>query len=172
VIHIAAHAIANAQMPSKSLLFLAPSGNHRGTIDAKELLIHLHLDRTRLVVLATCSSAGGLPVGSEGVAPLVRPLLAAAVPAVIGTLWDVNDATAKRLLVSFHRRYLEGNDAAVALQRAQLELLGSNKDFEWAAYQVIGHASSPNQAHKGNGEINHGIHSQNTVQRPRSIHPQ
>ena len=85
VVHLAGHAIVNAERPSHSLLLLAPSPNRSGALDAQELLTRLKLDRTRLVILSACSSAGGLPVGAEGVAPLVRPLLAAGVPAVIGS---------------------------------------------------------------------------------------
>jgi CHAT domain-containing protein len=148
IVHVAGHAIANAQAPYRSLLLLAPSAQHSGALEAGELLTRLKLKETRLVVLSTCSSAGGLPVGPEGVAPLVRPLIAAGVPAVIGSLWDVQDATADELLVSFHRHYRQGSDAAVALQSAQLDLLrnknpGLRSVLAWAPFQVIGHASSP-----------------------------
>lgn len=148
ILHLAAHGVVNAQAPSRSLLLLAPSSTQDGVLDAEELLTQLKLDQTKLVVLSTCSSAGGLPVGPEGVAPLVRPLIAAGVPAVIGSLWDVQDATAEELLVSFHRHYRQGSDAAVAMQTAQLELLrnknpGLRSVFAWAPFQVIGHASSP-----------------------------
>lgn len=151
VIHIAAHTIVNAQAPSRSFILLAPSANELGPLDAQALLTRLSpLDHTRLVVLSTCSSAGGLPVGAEGVAPLVRPLIGAGVPAVVGTLWNVEDATAEELLVSFHRHYRQGSDAAVALQSAQIDLLrnknnnpGLRSVLAWAPFQVIGHGSSP-----------------------------
>jgi CHAT domain-containing protein len=150
VIHVAAHSIVNAQAPSRSYILLAPAPGEPGPLEAQALLTRLPLDHTRLVVLSTCSSAGGLPVGAEGVAPFVRPLIGAGVPAVIGTLWNVEDATAEDLLVSFHCHYREGNDAAVALQLAQVGLLtktnnntGPRPVFAWAPFQVIGHASSP-----------------------------
>ena len=68
--------------------------------------------------------------------------------AVIGSLWDVQDATAEELLVSFHRHYRQGSDAAIAMQSAQLDLLrnknpGLRSVFAWAPFQVIGHTSSP-----------------------------
>jgi CHAT domain-containing protein len=150
IIHVAAHSIVNAQAPSRSYILLAPAPNEPGPLDAQALLTRLSLDHTRLVVLSTCSSAGGLPIGAEGVAPFVRPLIGAGVPAVIGTLWNVEDATAEDLLVSFHRHYREGKDAAVALQLAQIGLLtktnnkpGLRPVFAWAPFQVIGHSSSP-----------------------------
>ncbi|HEX3579238.1 MAG TPA: CHAT domain-containing protein [Thermoanaerobaculia bacterium] len=150
IIHVAAHSIVNAQAPSRSYILLAPAPNEPGPLEAQALVTRLSLDHTRLVVLSTCSSAGGLPIGAEGVAPFVRPLIGAGVPAVVGTLWNVEDATAEDLLVSFHRHYREGHDAAVALQRAQIGLLtktnnnpGLRPVFAWAPFQVIGHASSP-----------------------------
>jgi len=140
----------NAQSPSRSYILLAPAANEPGPLEAQALVTRLSLDHTRLVVLSTCSSAGGLPIGAEGVAPFVRPLIGAGVPAVVGTLWNVEDATAEELLVSFHRHYREGHDAAVALQLAQIGLLTKRDDnpglrpvLAWAPFQVIGHGSSP-----------------------------
>jgi CHAT domain-containing protein len=147
IIHVAAHGLVNSRAPSHSALLLAPSANDSGALDAAELLNKLTLDRTRLIVLASCSSAGGLPVGPEGVTPLVRPLIAAGAPAVIGTLWPVSDATTVPLLVSFHREYRNGAGAAEALRKAQVEMLTAEPKWPamtWAAFQVIGHASSPN----------------------------
>ena len=120
IIHFAGHSIVNEREPWNSMLLFA--GNN-GAITAAELLKQLNLEQTRLFVLSACSSAGGHPVGPEGVSPLVRPLITAGVPAVMGTLWDVEDATAEPLSVSFHRHYEQGSDAAMALQAAQRELL-------------------------------------------------
>ena len=148
IVHVAAHGVVNEQSPSHSSLRFAATENDSGALDAAHLLSTLKPGYTRLVVLAACNSAGGTPVGAEGVSPLVRPLIVNGVPAVIGTLWDVNDATAMPLLVSFHQHYRKGDDAAVALQKAQIELLrkdnsGLQSVLAWAPFQVIGHGSSP-----------------------------
>jgi CHAT domain-containing protein len=142
VIHIAAHGVVNGDAPSQSFLLF------NGVLTAEALRSALHTDKTRLVVLGSCSSAGGLPVGTEGIAPLVRPIVGAGVPGVIGALWDIDDATAVSLLVSFHRHYREGKDAAEALRDAQLDMLRSGNPALrsgrfWAAFQAIGYASSP-----------------------------
>jgi CHAT domain-containing protein len=155
VVHVAAHSIVDAELPIHSALLLAPSAHDGGLLTTQQLLTRLKLNRTRLVLLSSCSSAGGVPVGPEGVGPLVRPLIAAGVPAVIGSLWDVEDATAEALLVSFHQYYRQGSDAALALQRAQLQLLRNNQSGDtpalaWASFQVIGHASSPFAATRHN----------------------
>jgi CHAT domain-containing protein len=148
IVQFAGHAVVNSVTPSASYLLMARSDGHSGVLTAGELLDGLTLDRTRLVVLSACSSAGGRGVGAAGVAPLVRPILTAGVPAVIGSLWNVNDATTRELLVSFHQHFRQRKDAAVALRGAQLALLGNrNRSLQaglaWAPFQVIGHASSP-----------------------------
>ncbi|HEY6141041.1 MAG TPA: CHAT domain-containing protein [Thermoanaerobaculia bacterium] len=148
VVHLAGHAVANPEAPHRSLLLLAPSIDHPGTVSAEELLTRPQLRRTRLFVLSACSSAGGLPVGPEGLGPLVRPLIATGVPGVVGTLWNVSDSLFEELLVDFHRHYRDGDDAAAALQRAQLDQLdkksrGLRSVLAWAPFQVIGYASSP-----------------------------
>ena len=142
IIHIAAHGVVNAGAPSQSYLLF------HGLLNASMLMRQLHTDKTRLVVLGACSSAGGLPVGAEGIAPLVRPIVGAGVPGVVGALWNIGDATAKDLLVSFHHDYRRGSDAAKALRNAQLNMLRSGKPGQaparfWAPFQVIGYASSP-----------------------------
>jgi CHAT domain-containing protein len=149
IIHIAAHSVFDIEAPFRSFIRLAPSATDSGELYAHDLLTGFHGNQTRLVVLSSCSSAGGGPVGPEGVAPLVRPLIAEGVPAVIGSLWDVKDATAKTLLVSFHQHYRNGSDAAMALRNAQIAMLTKDKDagvtsaVTWGAFQVIGHGSSP-----------------------------
>jgi CHAT domain-containing protein len=153
VIHIAAHGIANPDIPSRSFILLARSGNDSGAVDAERLLTQMHLHDARLVVLATCSSAGGTPVGPEGLAPLVRPLIVSGAPGVIGTLWNVKDnADTTELLVRFHRHYRDGANADDALRLAQLEMLEGpelerSSAVAWAPFQAIGHASSPFQQH-------------------------
>ncbi|HEX2833108.1 MAG TPA: CHAT domain-containing protein [Thermoanaerobaculia bacterium] len=147
IVHFGGHGIANETQPGASMLLLAPSGNDSGRLTAERLITEvLTLEQTRLVVLAACSTAGGQPVGPEGVAALVRPFLAANVPAVVGSLWDVEDATTNQLLVSFHCHYRNGSDVAVALREAQLAMIRDNKSsFDWAPFQVIGYAASPHK---------------------------
>lgn len=142
VIHIAAHGVVNGDAPSRSYLLF------KGVLTAEELMKALHAEKTRLVILGSCSSAGGLPVGQEGIAPLVRPIVGGGVPGVVGALWSIDDATAAKLLVSFHQTYRRGSDAATALREAQLAMLRSNdpifrSPLTWAPFEVIGYASSP-----------------------------
>ncbi|MCU1350531.1 MAG: Tetratricopeptide 1 repeat-containing protein, partial [Acidobacteria bacterium] len=164
IIHFAGHAIANPDAPSESLLLFAPSpisptgtisksANRKGALTAQELLMKLQSDRTRLFVMSACSTAGGVPIGAEGLAPLVRPILAAGVPAAVGSLWDIPEYNAKPLFAFFHQHYREGHDADVALQLAQRDMLHHKKKLlkspaVWGAFQMTGFASSPFGAQK------------------------
>lgn len=157
IIHLAVHGVANPEVPPRSFLLLAPTGNDdQGVVDAERLLKHLQLKKAHLAVLSACSSAGGTPVGPEGLAPLVRPFVAAGVPGVVGTLWNVSDDVATEdLLVRFHELYRGGVDADEALRQAQLALMsdpkrkGQNIAWVWAAFQLYGRASSPFPASAG-----------------------
>lgn len=168
IVHFAGHALPVPRRPWESQLLLAS-----GELTAEKLMRQLsELERTRLVVLGACSTAGGQPVGPEGLAPLVRPLIAANVPAVVGTLWDVKDATAKELLVSLHCHYRRGDDVAVALRAAQLERLQNDDPaMMWAPYQVVGYAGSPYAA-PPEKTPNESVCVQNSLQRPDGLHPE
>jgi len=149
IIHLAAHGVANPDVPSRSFFLMAPSENDTGVIDAERLLEKLQLTQTRLSVLSACSSAGGTPVGPEGLAPLVRPFVAAGVSAVLGTLWNVSDSVATEdLLLRFHQHYRDSRNADEALQLAQQEMIAHpskahHAAWGWSAFQLYGCASSP-----------------------------
>jgi CHAT domain-containing protein len=178
IIHFAGHAVANAQRPWQSRLLLAPRGQESGELSAERLMKELpKLERTRLVVLGACSTAGGGPVGPQGLAPLVRPLIGARVPAVVGSLWDVRDASTKELLVSLHCHYRHGDDVAVALRNAQLERLRKQEPtitpMQWAAFQVVGYAASPYPRLIALEDPNsEHVCTQDSLHRPDGLHSQ
>ncbi|HJQ36682.1 MAG TPA: CHAT domain-containing protein [Thermoanaerobaculia bacterium] len=171
IIHFAGHGVPSPQAPWQSRLIFAS-----GELTAERLLRDLSLERTRLVVLGACSSAGGGPVGPQGLAPLIRPLIGARVPVVVGTLWNVWDASAKELLVSFHCHYRHGDDVAVALRHAQLERLRKQEPgWQWAAFQVAGYAASPYPRPRLltlEKQSSEHVCTQNSLHRPDGLHPQ
>jgi CHAT domain-containing protein len=151
IIHFAGHSVVDRENPFRSVLLFATDTTNDGTFAADELLTKLRLGQTILFVLASCESADDMPAGPEGVAPLVRPVIAAGVPAIVGSLWDTMDATTTPLLVSFYDEYRRSGDAAASLQKAQLNALRSGNEWRqsvlaWGAFQVIGHAAPPRTA--------------------------
>jgi CHAT domain-containing protein len=144
VIHLGAHARVNTDYPLLSVLPLAPDAGRigSGALYAYEIY-RIPFRRTRLVVLAACDSGAGALSESEGVASLARPFLAAGVPAVVASLWQVDDRSTAALFQAFHRDLSAGQSPLLALRRAQLALLDSDRKearrpSSWAAFQLLG----------------------------------
>ena len=142
IIHVAAHAIADPDLPLLSRLALAPDKETSGVLYASELL-GTSLEQVELVVLGACQSAGNGPVGSEGVAGLVWPLLAGGVAQVIATVHSVDDKESSRLLVDFYGHLADYQNPLAALRAAQLAAIDADRNrpaptFTWAAFQFYG----------------------------------
>lgn len=144
VLHYAGHAVDDPRNPDFAHLVLAPS---TAPVDAGMLFAHeirtRRLQRLRLVVLSACDTIGAADSRVRGLSGLARSFLDAGVTAVVGSLWSVDDAVARRLLPDFHRRFLATGNAAEALRAAQRALLRSpqaawKRPSAWAGFQVIG----------------------------------
>lgn len=142
VVHFAGHAIANEGRPELSRLLMAGSDETARSLFAREIAT-MRFASTELVVLGACRTSVGRIRRGEGVFNLARPFLAAGVPTVVASLWDVNDRASRRLLVAFHRALRQSRDVADALRHAQLELMGDADPLlqapaAWAGFIVIG----------------------------------
>lgn len=163
LIHFGGHAVPNHQAPGRSYLLLAPAAgsDDSGALYSQEISA-LHLPRTRLVVLAACSTASGQTLRGEGVFSLAYAFQSAGVPGVIASLWDVDDRITAELLRRLHQRIADGESADAALRDAKISMiepddeeLEGSKDFgrpaAWAAFQVFGEANFHPQGGKQNG---------------------
>ncbi len=92
VVHFAGHGISNDEYPSLSRLLLAGVDESSRSLFAQDIA-RMRFDRTQLVVLAACRTSTGRIRRGEGVLSLARPFIAAGVPTVVATLWDVDDRT-------------------------------------------------------------------------------
>jgi len=142
-IHFAGHAAVDPRNTLLSTLVLAPDRDGgSGALTAREIYA-LDLHQTRLVVLAACDTGNEYVAGSEGATSLARAFLAAGVPTVVASLWDIGDHAAARLSDLFHRNLLAGDDAEEALRKAQLAMLhGSDETVRspaaWGAFELFG----------------------------------
>ena len=148
VVHYAGHALGNDADPLRSRLLLAPDPDRldTGTLYAAEIYGR-SFESTRLVVLAGCATASGRVSRGEGPLSLARPFLAGGVPAVLATLWDIEDASSSELLVRFHKEIIAGRSPQEALRDAQLAQIDDAEAARrapriWAAYELVG-GSSP-----------------------------
>jgi CHAT domain-containing protein len=143
IVHFGGHAVANDRYPLLSRLLLSrDQGGHSGSLFAHEML-DLELASTNLLVLAACSTAVGPVVKGEGPISLARPFLAAGVPSVVATLWDVDDSSSRTFFAAFYRSIRQGKEPVEALRTGQLALLrsidrGLKRPASWAGFVAIG----------------------------------
>jgi CHAT domain-containing protein len=143
VVHFAGHA-TQGEAPGSGRLLLAPDPEARtGGVVRSDEIVSSHLERTRLVVLAGCRTATGERSRFEGVRGVTRPFLAAGVPMVVASLWDVDDTASRAFFLEFHRRFLAEGDAATSVRQAQLALLHGDDPVlahpsKWAGFVSFG----------------------------------
>ncbi len=139
LVDLAVHSSHDPVAPHGSRLILAAE-HGSGDLTVRDILSS-SIPNARLVVLATCGSQAGSPSPSEGAVSLASAFLAAGVPAVLGTLWEVEDESAARLDIRFHAEIRRGADPLSALHTAQLAELKSptsRSDWTWASFQLLG----------------------------------
>jgi len=144
VIHFAGHGVVRPEAPLKSHLVLAPdpASNSSGEIYASTLY-DASFGHTRLAILSGCHTAGGELSNTEGVSSLARALFAAGVPAVVASLWAVDDGETAEFFAAFHRELVRGADPTTLLRQAELRWLKRDADpwrsmSTWAAFELFG----------------------------------
>jgi CHAT domain-containing protein len=113
---------------------LAISDN--GILTALEMA-SLDLWGTQLVVLSACETGLGDTRIGDGVYGLRRALVIAGTETQIMSLWEVDDAATRDLMVDYYVRLINGEGRGEALRNVQLQMCGSglrNHPFYWAAF--------------------------------------
>ena len=143
VIHLAMHAIVDEESPLLSyLLFQTPTDtNNTGQMFAYELQTRrLH---AQLAVLSACNTGVGKLQRGEGLMSMARSFQFAGCPAIVTTLWSVDDQASAELMDHFYEYLADGQPKHKALQMAKLALLktadpATSHPFYWAGYTMIG----------------------------------
>jgi CHAT domain-containing protein/tetratricopeptide (TPR) repeat protein len=141
VLHLAAHARPDPKSPGFSRLALAGDRANDGFLEAHEISSDLDLEGVNLVVLSACETAIGARSGGDEVMSLARAFIYAGSPAVVATLWRVDDAATARLMEIFYDRLLLGSTPAAALRDAQLALARDPVTADpsyWSAFLLVG----------------------------------
>lgn len=142
VVHFAGHALANAEVPQRSFLLLAPGEAGDGLLRSEELWDE-GLDGVDLVVLSACETMAGHGDGREALFGVAGGFFGAGVGEIVATLWPVRDTANVELMTRFHRHYEKTRRAAPALRAAILELLAEDdpdarNPARWGALMVLG----------------------------------
>ena len=145
IIHLAMHGIVDMKYPMHSLLSFAPTSDSASK-EATSLYayeIHNLSLQADLVVLSACETGLGKTIQGEGVFSLARAFLYAGAPAIVTTLWEVNDFTSAALIETFYNNLARGMSKPEALQQAKLTFLSKTDAFSghptyWGSFIIIG----------------------------------
>jgi CHAT domain-containing protein len=116
-VHLAGHGLIDLEQPRFSSVALTPSATEDGFLYAEEVL--QWQVKADLAVLSACRTGQGKVVRGEGILGLTRAFMHGGVPRVLVSLWDVDDAATKELMVAFYERWRADVPAARALREAQ-----------------------------------------------------
>ncbi|HVT19710.1 MAG TPA: CHAT domain-containing protein [Thermoanaerobaculia bacterium] len=137
VIHVAAHALVSDEVRESYGIVFAGEQVSQPPLRVEDL----DPRHARLIFLSACRTARGFLSPSEGALSPARVVLGAGIPAVVATLWDIDDEGASRLAVLFHRRLRAGEGVLQALRGAELTLWRRGEPpAVWAAFEVLGGA--------------------------------
>ena len=90
-------------------------------------LINEYKPHTRLIVLSACETGTGKIYQGEGVFSFNRGFAALGIPAAITNLWSVDNTSTYLLTELFYKWLAKGFPTDVALQKAKLEFLQTDR---------------------------------------------
>jgi len=132
VLHFATHAVLDRAAPHHSYIQLSD-----GALTILDIL-DLGLN-ARLVTLSACQTALGASGAGDEWVSLARAFFYAGARALLVTLWSVEDEPQVGLVESFYRYLTQGKSAAMALRKAQIEMIRAGRPpYQWAAFALIG----------------------------------
>lgn len=142
VLHLAMHTLLNDKNPMYSkLLFSYDKESHSGLVNTYELLT-MDLN-AELAVLSGCSTGEGELQKGEGVMSLSAGFQYAGVPAIVMSLWEVNDRFGALVVDKFYYYLSEGMAKNKALHLAKIEVLSQGNalyahPYYWAGLILMG----------------------------------
>ena len=141
LIHVASHAMMDADVPQASALILSTFDRRSQQIDGRVLaadFVNIRLNADA-VVLSACDTALGKSVAGEGLMGLRYVVLARGAKSVVSSLWPAADQGTAQLMVQFYTALLRGRLAGpAALAQAMRSMLhGPFADPSvWGAFAI------------------------------------
>ena len=152
-LHLATHGYFNKNQAMYSYILLSPDNTDDGELTVREIFnLKLNAD---LVTLSACETGlGDISEGDELVG-LSRAFIYAGTPAIIVSLWTVDDVTTSILMTRFYQYLNSGLTAEDALSRAQRDLL--NDSFTASSGRGL-------RSVKWNADVNSRLQGKNDTQ--------
>ncbi len=143
IIHLAMHGVLDQDEPIFSGLAFS---NTRNVIDPNLLhayeISKLKLS-AKLAVLSACDTGYGQFEQGNGMASLARAFMYAGVPALVVSMWQVDDLATSKIIQQFYENLSEGMNKAEALRHAKLTYINNAHGLQahplyWAPFVQIG----------------------------------
>ena len=151
IVHIATHGFflpddtEGTDPMLNSGLLLAGVSNQRkssdkddGILTAYEIM-NLSLSNLNLVVLSACETGLGEITSGEGIYGLQRAFFVGGAETLVMSLWKVDDAATKDLMIEFYKEYLKSGNRKASFTLAQRKIKKKYKDpIYWGAFVMVG----------------------------------
>jgi tetratricopeptide (TPR) repeat protein len=123
IIHLATHALIDAERPGLSALVLSQLGRkddrgRDGLLTADEIHHNWRLD-AELVTLSACATALGRRIDGEGYLGFTHTLMGAGARNILVSLWPLDDRATSMLMERFYTSISQGATPGSALQEAR-----------------------------------------------------
>lgn len=147
ILHLAMHAFINDSLPAFSRFAFSQNNSDEplndGWLNTADIY-NLDLN-ARLTVLSACNTGTGNLKNGEGVMSLARGFLYAGCPAIVMTLWEVEDNAGTKIMSSFYQHLKKGRPTDEALRLAKLNYLENANPrmahpHYWLGYVSIGNS--------------------------------
>jgi CHAT domain-containing protein len=147
ILHLATHGQADYRYGDYSFLAFSqlPDSIENELLYVRDIYnLQLNAD---LVVLSACDAGIGELKKGEGVISLARAFAYAGAKSMVTSLWKVNDASTKDLMINLHQNLKSGMTKDQAVQQAKLKYISdqSEKDLShpyfWGSFIAIGDMS-------------------------------
>jgi CHAT domain-containing protein/tetratricopeptide (TPR) repeat protein len=142
VVHFAGHAKDDAVAARRSRILFYPEDQTDSGFLFSEDIAAERFPKTRLAVIAACRSVNSGSRGREVVSGIAAAFLAAGVPTVVASLWDIEDKATDQIMIAFHKNICRHLAPAEALRLAQIEMLRSGSPLSavryWGGFVVVG----------------------------------
>ena len=100
--------------------------------------INLDMSDADIVVLSACETGLGDVMAGEGVFGLQRAFQIAGARAVVMSLWKVDDAATRELMVSFYKNWINSGDLEKSFVKAQREVRSKFKHpYYWGSFVLM-----------------------------------
>lgn len=140
ILHFTCHAYSSSTNQLNNYIFTRDKKNGK-PVPTYGFQLKTKSLENNLVILSACNSGTGVQKPGTGVFSLSRDFLQAGAQTVIKSLWAVNEASTKELMVEMHTNFTNGQSIGEALANAKRtvkKMPGYEHPYYWAGFVLEG----------------------------------